>query len=687
MSENRTVRTYIENDIAWVTIDNPPVNATSTAVREGLESAIAEVADARVAVLISEGRTFIAGGDMSEFDAPPVAPHLPDVVQMIEDSEVPFIAAMHGNVLGGGFEIAMGCAWRIAASGTRFGLPEVNVGVIPGAGGTQRLPRLIGIEPAIDIACAGKIINSEELYRLGGLDRVVEGDLKQAALAFAQTLPPRPTPVSQRIVEQIDEATLTRKKAEVLRRAKGQHAPLDNFDALTWAARPFSEAQPKERELHLALRKSSESRALRHAFFAERQVAKPAAIAGATAREVEHIAVVGDGLMGAGIAASALNAGLKVTLIERDKTAANAAHDRVTNLLDGALKRGKIDAARHNQQLNALRTSDAYSDAAPAQLAVEAVFEDASVKQAVFRELAASMDRNAILATNTSYLDPTVIFAGIENPSRCIGLHFFSPAHIMKLLEIVKTPETQPNVLATGFALGKRMRKVSVLSGICDGFIGNRMLAAYRREADYLLADGALPYQVDVAMRAFGVPMGPYEMQDLTGLQIAWANRKRQAADRDSKERYVPIGDQLCEMDRLGQRSGRGWYLYDGDSRKPRRDPEVEQMIADYSAKQGINRQNFTEIEISSRLLAVLANEGAQIVEDGIAEGFSEIDMVQIHGYGFPRWRGGPMHYASEIGWQTTSETMTTVAGESPNSWRLANMNDEEPKKLKTAAV
>jgi len=672
MSENPVLQILHEGDIAWLTLDSPPVNATSTKLRRALAEAVARVKDARVAIIICAGKTFIAGGDMTEFDAPPIEPHLPDVVQMIEDSDVPFIAAMHGTVLGGGFEIAMACAWRIASVGTRFGLPEVNVGIIPGAGGSQRLPRLIGMEAAIDLACSAKMLGAKELHALGGLDAIALGDLKQAARDFATTLPARPMPVSQRSFSPIKDEVLADKKAALIKRAKGQQSPLENLAALAWANLPFAQGQPKERARHLELRNSAESRALRHAFFAERQVSKPAAIAGATPRVIQNIAVVGGGLMGAGIATAALNAGLKVTMIERDQVAAQAGRENVKSLLDGALKRGKITPELHKLRLANFSATDNYANAANAELAIEAVFEDVAVKQAVFGQLAAVMADDAILATNTSYLDPALIFDGVKNPWRCIGLHFFSPAHIMKLLEIVKLPDTSAEVLATGFALGKTMRKTPVLSGICDGFIGNRMLAAYRRAADYILADGALPYQVDAAMREFGMPMGPYELQDLTGLQIAWANRKRQAVRRDPSERYIPFGDLLCEQGHLGQRSGRGWYIYSEGSRQPVRDPEVEKMITDYAADLGIVRRNFTAKDIYSRLMAVLANEGAMIIQEGIAEGAAAIDTVQTSGYGFPRWRGGPMQYASETGWQETAKTMQQVAKESAGSWRMA---------------
>ncbi|WP_171176636.1 FAD-dependent oxidoreductase [Ruegeria sp. HKCCA4633] len=672
MLQSSLVSVELKGDVAWVTVNNPPVNATSTGVRQGLSDAVDAVQGARVAVLCCAGRTFIAGGDMSEFDVPPIEPHLPDVVQKIEDSKVPFVACMHGNVLGGGFEIAMACAWRIAARDTGFGLPEVNVGLIPGAGGTQRLPRLVGMQAAIDMACSGKIMKAEALAEIGGIDLIAD-DLLDAVSGFVADLPERPLPVSQRTVPDFAPDLFETSRLALRKRAKGQPSPLENLSALGWSVEPFAEGQPKERARHLALRQCAESRALRHAFFAERTVSKPALIKGSTARDITRIAVVGGGLMGAGIATAALNGGLSVTLIEQNAEAASAAQQRVESLLNGAVKRGKISEAQLRNRLTSFQAAESYAVAADAELAIEAVFEDLSVKQSVFAELASHMHRDAILATNTSYLDPVDIFEDVENKARCIGLHFFSPAHVMKLLEIVHTPDTSPEVLATGFALGRKLRKVSVLSGICDGFIGNRMLAAYRREADYLLADGALPYQVDQAMRAFGMPMGPYELQDLTGLQIAWANRKRNAETRNPDERYVTIADQLCEMGRLGQRTGKGWYRYEDGNRKPVRDPEVEALIETYSAEQGITRRSFTEQDISSRILAVLANEGALIVQERIAENAESVDMVQIHGYGFPRWRGGPMNYSKEIGIAISRATMLTVANENPGSWRIAD--------------
>jgi 3-hydroxyacyl-CoA dehydrogenase len=460
-------------------------------------------------------------------------------------------------------------------------------------------------------------------------------------------------------------------RVAVAKRAKGQQSPIHCFDMSVMAmGQPFSVGQPQERARHLALRDTAESRALRHAFFAERAVSRPSMLADAVPLDIQTVAVVGGGLMGAGIAFACLNSGLSVILLEQTDDAANAGIARIEDLIAGGVKRGKITGTRAETMRIALSASIDYAAAAPADLAIEAVFEDLDVKQSVFQKLATHMRDNAILATNTSYLDPSEIMVGIKNPSRCIGLHFFSPAHIMKLLEIVHLPDTSAEVLATGFALGKRLRKIAVLSGICDGFIGNRILAAYRRAADYLLMDGAKPAQIDTAMRAFGMPMGPYELQDLTGLQIAWANRKRQTPTRPAGERYVSVGDLLCEADRTGQRAGAGWYRYEDGNRTPLPDPYVDDLLV----KLGAGITDFTAQDITNRIMAAIVNEGARIIEEGIAERPLDVDMVMIHGYGFPRWRGGPMAYAHEIGINMIREHMAQTAAQSPNSWTLSKL-------------
>lgn len=655
----------IENGLAWVTVNNPPVNATSTAVRQGLLDAVAKVQGAERAILQCAGRTFIAGGDMSEFDAPPQEPHLPDVVNAIEASATPFVAALHGTVLGGGLEIAMACAYRVATPDTKLGLPEVNVGLIPGAGGTQRAPRLFGWDAAIDMVCSGKLLTAETALKLGAID-AIDADITTAAQNIPITSHTR---VSDRNVEALDSEWIAEKRTTLKHRARRQAAPLHNLDALLWACEPFTQGQPKERALHLSLRASDESRALRHAFFAERAASQPAEIAGAAPQDITRIAIVGGGLMGAGISAACLGAGFHVTIIERDEDAATAAQGRVHGIVTGALKRGKVDQAKHDAQLAAFTARVGYERAKTADLAIEAVFEDVAVKKEAFQNLASVMRKDAILATNTSYLDPRDIFEGIENPGRCIGLHFFSPAHIMKLLEVVKLPGTSQETLATAFALGKRLRKVAVLSGICDGFIGNRMLGAYRRAAEYMLADGALPKQIDDAMRAFGMAMGPFETQDMGGLQIAQANRRRQDATRAKAERYVTISDQLCDMDRTGQRVGKGWYIYADGARKPRVDSVVTDLITAYSRDKAIRREAFTPDQIQTQLLAALANEGARIVDEGIAENDAAVDVVKLHGYGFPRWRGGPMFAATTAGDDMIRAALDALDAKSPGSW------------------
>lgn len=655
----------LENGLAWVTVNNPPVNATSTAVRKGLLDAVAKVQGCERAILQCAGRTFIAGGDMNEFDAPPQDPHLPEVVNAIEASRTPFVAAMHGNVLGGGLEIAMACAYRVAAPGTKFGLPEVNVGLIPGAGGSQRAPRLFGWDAAIDMACSGKLLTAETAQKLGAI-YAIEEDIATAAQNITLTAPTR---VSDRPAPPLDSEWMAEKRTTLKHRARGQAAPLHNLDALLWACEPFAQGQPKERALHLSLRASDESRALRHAFFAERAVSQPTEIAGATPNDIARIAVVGGGLMGAGIAAACLGAGFHVIIIERDQEAATAAQARVHGIIAGALKRGKVNQAKHDAQLAAFAAGVGYDIAKDADLAIEAVFEDVTVKKEAFHSLAAVMRKDAILATNTSYLDPSDIFEGIENSARCVGLHFFSPAHIMKLLEVVKLPGTSKQTLATSFAIAKRLRKIAVLSGICDGFIGNRMLAAYRRAAEYMLADGATPKQIDDAMRSFGMAMGPFEAQDMGGLQIAEANRRRQDATRAKAERYVTISDQICALGRTGQRVGKGWYTYEDGDRTPKPDPVINDLITTYSSDNGITRTPVARGQIQAQLLAALANEGARIVDEGIAENDASVDMVKLHGYGFPRWRGGPMFAAQTTGDNAIRAALDALEARSPGSW------------------
>jgi len=660
---------------AWVMIDNPPVNATSRAVRSGLLDAVGRsVRDGcRTGMIICKGKTFVAGGDISEFGKPALEPHLPDVYQSIEQSPVIWASALHGTVLGGGFELAMACHVRVALGGTRFGLPEVNLGLVPGAGGTQRLPRLVGAELAADLASSGRLIDAQALLAAGGLDAVVDADLVEHTRLMLDTTTSQPMAVSERRVVPVAEDFFETFKLQAKKKSKGAIAPLLNVNAVQWSCdTEFSDGQKRERTLHLKLRDSDQSVALRHVFFAERSVSKPEVIKNVEPRQIDHVTVVGGGLMGAGIAASCLNAGFTVHLLEVDNKSVAAAKQRVRDLLDGALKRGKINKQRHEKQTEAFSCGSDYQAAAKTNIAIEAVFEDMAVKQQVFKKLNDTIRKSALLATNTSYLDPELIADGIGNPERIIGLHFFSPAHIMKLLEIVRTRATSASTLSTAFHFARRLGKVGVLSGVCDGFIGNRMLAAFRRQGDYLLADGATPAQVDAAMRSYGLPMGPYELQDLTGLQIGWANRKRLEPDRSPAERYVNIADKLCEQERFGQRTGRGWYRYKANDRTPIVDDEVTQLVKDYSTQHGIVRRSFTELEIQNSMIAVMANEGMRILEEGIAERPSDIDIVKIHGYGFPRWRGGPMHAAQVQGREVIVRWLSEADRQSPGSWVFA---------------
>lgn len=667
MSELVTIER--EDDIAWVVINNPPVNATSAKVRAELLEAVSKVQGYRLAILKCAGRTFIAGGDMSEFDSPPVEPHLPDVVNAIENSATPFLVLLHGNVLGGGFEIAMACAYRFASPGTRFGLPEVNVGLVPGAGGTQRLPRLMGWNTAIQMVCQGKMKTAKDLLEVDAIDGIHD-NLDAAARIF------KPTPRIK--ISELELAPLTGDELEdarknVIKGAKGQQAPLHNLEAIQWATKPFEIGQPLERALHLKLRQSDESKALRHIFFAERLVTKPSKLDGIDTMVVKKVAIVGGGLMGSGIASSCLNAGFEVCIIEQNEDAAANARKTVTKLMNGALDRDKISQVQFDERMGAFSAHTTYEAAADSDLAIEAVYEDLETKKSVFTALESVVSADCILATNTSYLDPNSVFSCVKNLKRCVGIHFFSPAHIMKLVEVVQADKTSNEVLATAFSFTKKLRKTPVLSGVCDGFIGNRILMAYRRAAEYLLADGALPYEVDAAMRDFGMAMGPFEAQDLSGLQIAEANRRRQDSSRDPAERYVPISDRLCEHGRLGRRSGKGWYRYEKGDRSPLRDTQVETIVFEYSCELRIKRKTFSAVEIQSQLLAAMANEGARIVEEGIAENDTVIDAVKVFGYGFPRWQGGPMHWSRHAGKDTMPAALSSLETASPNSWKRAS--------------
>ncbi|HEU0221381.1 MAG TPA: 3-hydroxyacyl-CoA dehydrogenase NAD-binding domain-containing protein, partial [Paracoccaceae bacterium] len=597
------------------------------------------------------GRTFIAGADITEFGRPPVEPHLPDVILALEAATRPWIAAIHGTAFGGGLEVALGCHYRIAARDARLGLPEVTLGLIPGAGGTVRLPRLIAPAEALTMVAEGRPLPASRALELGLLDAIAEGELLPAALRFAAEATGRalPAPLVRRPPAGGTDGAFGAAAARILAKARGQAAPAEAVAALRDAlALPATEALAAERRRFVALRDGPQSRALRYLFAAERAVPKIPGLTSAAPLPTAAIGVIGGGTMGAGIATSALLAGRSVVMIERDDAALARGLGTARGHLADSLKRGIVDEARHATMLTRLTGATDFSALAGCDLVIEAVFEDMGAKQAVFAELDRVTRPQAILATNTSYLDVNAIAAAVGDPGRVAGLHFFSPAHVMKLVEVIRTESVRDEVLATALAFARDLGKIAVPSGVCDGFIGNRIMSAYRRECDYMIEDGALPQEIDAAMTGFGYAMGIFAMQDLAGLDIAWAMRKRRAATRPPAERYVAIADRLCEMGRLGRKTGAGWYDYAEGSRTGTPSALTERIILEESARHGISRRRFTAEEIMARILAVMQAEGCAILAEGIAASPDAIDVVMVNGYGFPRWQGGPMWLAKD---------------------------------------
>ncbi|SNR47037.1 3-hydroxyacyl-CoA dehydrogenase [Paracoccus sediminis] len=635
-----------DGDIAVVTVDNPPVNALSQALRQALWDAVAAVdadPEVRAAVLTCAGRTFIAGGDVTEFGRPPQEPHLPDLVDRIEGAAKPWIAAIHGSALGGGFEVAMGCRFRIALDSASVGLPEVNLGIVPGASGTVRTPRLAGVAAAVDLVTSGRPVRAAKALGLGLVDAVAPDDLPGNAIAFAREAlgRDRPPPVSARPVEAPDAAFWEERRAAVAKAAKGADAPLRALDCLRKAAEaPFAEAMAHERQTFLDLRGSDQAAALRHVFFAERAAPRPAHLRDVDPLPLRRAGVIGGGTMGAGIAAALRDAGIPVTLIERDDDAAARGLATLRGMFDGAVKRGTLSDAQAADRMAGVTATTDHAALSDADLVIEAVFEDIAVKRAVFERLAAACRADAVLATNTSYLDPRLIAKGVPHPDRFIGLHFFSPANVMRLVEIVPVPETSGRTLATGFALARALNKIPVQSGICEGFIGNRILKRYRASAEALVRQGIPLAEIDAAMRGYGLAMGPFQAQDLGGLDIAFLQREgARAAGQDVPE---TLGDILVRAGRKGQKTGGGWYDYaPGD-----RSPQPSAAVADLLAGRITGTLAMDRDAIARRLVADMAAEGQAILDEGIAASPAEIDLVEIHGYGFPRWRGGPMFAA-----------------------------------------
>ncbi len=673
------VRYEAEGDFALICIDNPPVNASSQAVRAGLLAAMERFATApeKIAVIYGAGRTFVAGADIKEFGQTPKQPYLPHILDTMERQEKPVVCVLHGTTLGGGLEIALGAHYRVALRGARLGLPEVTLGILPGAGGTQRLPRLIGLLPALEIITSARQVGAKEALELGIVDALSEEEPRVAGMNFAAELLTRgdgPRRIRDMPNPTADAAEIARLRDKVARASRGQIAQLSAFDvAVKGAGLPFDDAMTAERAAFVELMESPQRAALVHAFFAERKVARLPELEGVTPRPVKHLGVIGGGTMGGGIAVAGLLNGLAVTLIERDTAAAEKAREGIARTLADSVKRGKLTEEKRDALLTgALTTSDDYAALGQADVIVEAVFESMDVKREVFGKLDRVARPGAVLSSNTSYLDVNEIAAATGRPADVLGLHFFSPAHVMRLLEVVVADRTAPEVTATGFALAKALRKIPVRAGVCDGFIGNRMLRVYRLAADHMVLDGASPYAIDKALVDFGFAMGPYAVADLAGLDIGYMTRQRLRPAKDPRERWGDWPDKLHELGRLGRKTGRGYYIYDDESPRGRPDPEVEDLIAEERKARGITPRDFTDAEIVERYMAAMINEGARILEEGIARRPLDIDVVKLYGYGFPRWRGGPMHHADAVGLDRVLGTIRACAAEDDWFWQPA---------------
>ncbi|MFM0594695.1 3-hydroxyacyl-CoA dehydrogenase NAD-binding domain-containing protein [Paraburkholderia dilworthii] len=673
----------LRGKVLLVTIDHAPVNALSADVRRGLAAAI-DAADADPAVeavlIVGAGRSFIAGADIREFGKPPVPPSLPDVCNRIEACTKPVVAAIHGAALGGGLEVALAAHYRIAVDGAKLGLPEVQLGLLPGAGGTQRTPRLIGAAAALDLILSGRHASAQEALALGLVDRVGSSDdLLAEGLAYTQELLATHAPVrrTRDATALADRATslaaVAAARADTAKKSRGLFSPLKIVDAVEAAIeQPFDEGLRIERKLFLECIDSPQRAGLIHAFFAEREVLKAPETRSAKPRVLDAIGVVGGGTMGAGIAVAVLDAGLPVTMIERDDESLARGRAHIEKVYDGLIAKGRLSAEKKAAVMARWSGSTSYDALANADLVIEAVFEDLAVKKAVFAELDRVCKKGAVLATNTSYLDIDAIASSISRPADVIGLHFFSPANIMKLLEVVVPKQVSADVVATAFELAKKLRKTPVRAGVCDGFIGNRVLAVYRSAADAMMEDGASPYQIDAAVRAFGFAMGPFQVVDLAGGDIGWATRKRRAATRNPAARYVQISDRLCERGWFGQKTGRGFYLYAEGSRSGAPDPEVQAIIDAERERAGITPRTFTDEEIVRRYMAAMINEGANVVHEGIALRPLDVDVTFLYGYGFPRYRGGPMKYADMVGLPTILADIREFAKEDPLFWQAS---------------
>jgi len=652
--------------IAIITVNSPPVNALSAAVRGGILDAINQVgADPQVqaVVLTCAGRTFIAGADITEFGKPPKPPGLNDVIAGIEDCPKPVIAAIHGTALGGGLEVALGCHFRVATKDARLGLPEVKLGLLPGAGGTQRLPRAVGPELGVKMVVTGDPIGADEALRNGLISEIVEGPAA-GGIAFARKVLAEKMPVrrlrdddSKLAAAKADRSIFTAAAAAANKRNRGLDAPLACAEAVSWIFDvPFDEALKKERESFLRLVAGDQSKAQRHAFFAEREAAKIEGVPeGTKSRAVERVAILGAGTMGGGIAMSFANAGIPVTLVETGEEQLKRGLGIMQKNYEATAARGGIPADAPAKRMALITGVVGIENVKDADLIIEAVFETMDIKKDVFAKLDLHAKPGAVLATNTSYLDINQIAAVTKRPQDVLGMHFFSPANVMKLCEVVRAAKTAPDALVTAVTIAKRIAKVPAVVGVCDGFVGNRMLAARSKQSEKLLFEGALPQQVDAVVTKFGMPMGPFAMGDLAGLDIGWRSRK----DRGIKSE---IADALCEAGRFGQKTGKGYYKYEAGSRSPLPDPDVENLIEQTCSRLGIKRRQVGDDEILERMIYPMINEGARILQEKIAARPSDIDVIWLYGYGWPVHRGGPMYYADQVGLKHIADRLAVYA-------------------------
>jgi len=665
--------------IGLIQVDNPPVNALSQEVRQGLAQAIERVQsdpELAAAVIVCKGRTFIAGADIREFGKPHAPPALPQVINAIEQSDKPMVAAIHGTAFGGGLEVALACHYRVAVASAKCGLPEVKLGLLPGAGGTQRLPRLTGVRAALDMITSGDPVTAGRAKELGLVDEVIAADLIEGALAFAQSVIGKPV----RRASQLDDKVVAARgelglfdeySAQLQKSRRGFEAPQLCVEAVRNAVTlPFAEGVKRERELFERLRASDQSKAQRHVFFAEREVAKiPDVPADTKTEDVKSVAILGAGTMGAGIAIACANAGLSVLLLDRERGFVDKGLASIEQTYTSLAKRGRMSQAQVAERIGQIRGTTEYADLAQVDLVIEAVFEEMEIKKQVFAELDRVCKRGAILATNTSTLDVNEIARATSRPEDVIGLHFFSPANIMRLLEIVRGAATRKEVVATSMKLAKTLDKLGVLVGVCHGFVGNRMLYQYRREALFLVEEGALPQQVDKALTDFGMAMGPLAVSDLAGLDIGWRIRKAQGKPAD--ERYSgTIPDRLCEAGHYGQKTGQGFYRYEAGSRAPKPYPELESLVMEVSRELGLERRKVADEEVVERCLFAMINEGCKILEEGIALRASDIDLVWLNGYGFPGYRGGPMFHGELVGLRRVYDTIRGWQAQHGKLWQ-----------------